>query len=154
MKTLALTLFLAVALILLPRAGQTSPEVILPDCFGQHFVRPAIINARCAADGNGDINSLHWQHWGDPHAAAKGMRFNESCEPNCAQGMQTQTPVIVTTTGHQDCSGTPAYSGYYVKNDTSRQTLTTEKLPVQVHSYATTSQSELEYFATPCNGMH
>lgn len=154
MHKVALALLIAGSLVLLPRVSPASPEIILPDCNGQHVVRPNIINVSCAADGNGDINNLHWQHWGEHHATAKGILFRETCEPNCGQGMHTLTPVIITTTGHQDCNGTPAYAGYYIKNDTSQRTLTTQELPVQLHSYARTFQSDLEYYATPCNGMH
>jgi hypothetical protein len=58
---------------------------VLVDCFWHARVRPTDFMLACG-DGNSRLASLHWLHWGEHSAMARGVNWVNDCKPYCAAG--------------------------------------------------------------------
>jgi hypothetical protein len=75
-------------------ASGAAPPVIY-DCQGHPVVAPSEIVLACADAGIG-IKKLTWSGWGHATASASGNAWQNTCNPNCAQGTFIYTPATVT----------------------------------------------------------
>jgi hypothetical protein len=110
---LVVALSLTCWLLLLAPAGsatnRTATTIGLPDCLGKPRLKPASVVLACA-DGNFSVSKLAWTGWGQTFAAGRGTGSLNDCKPNCAAGHFHSYPVILLTTGRQNCHGNPAYT--------------------------------------------
>ncbi|MFE1289890.1 hypothetical protein [Streptomyces sp. NPDC058751] len=74
------------------RPRQAPP--VLVDCFWHPDVRPAEFVLACG-DGNSRLVSLHWSHWNQKSAVARGVNMVNDCKPYCAAGKFHSYPVVV-----------------------------------------------------------
>lgn len=73
-------------------AAANSPAALpqlKPDT-GSPVIRPTLI--AFSADGGNIVAQLTWSLWDQHEAIGTGTRTLQSCNPNCAQGVDTQVP--------------------------------------------------------------
>ncbi|MCX4912399.1 hypothetical protein [Streptomyces sp. NBC_00687] len=77
------------------RAPQPKPSApVLVDCLWKPDVRPTNFILACG-DGNSRLVSLHWSHWNQSSAEARGVNVVNDCKPYCAAGRFHSYPVVV-----------------------------------------------------------
>ena len=77
-------------------ADQGTPVVI--NCGGQPDVKPQRITLMCG-DGTSAVDNIVWTNWTAGAAQGTGTEYRRSCDPSCAQGSATYSPVTITLTG-------------------------------------------------------
>ncbi|MGQ4349235.1 hypothetical protein [Streptomyces sp. SAS_275] len=75
-----------------PQPKQSAP--VLVDCLWKPDVRPTNFILACG-DGNSRLVSLHWSHWNQSSAEARGVNVVNDCKPYCAAGRFHSYPVVV-----------------------------------------------------------
>lgn len=96
---------------------QRQAPPVLVDCFWHPDVRPAEFILACG-DGNSRLVSLHWSHWNQNSAVARGVNMVNDCKPYCAAGKFHSYPVIVRLDHPQPWKKQPQVQHY------TRMTLT------------------------------
>ncbi|MEU9135024.1 hypothetical protein AB0D33_03470 [Streptomyces sp. NPDC048404] len=96
---------------------QRQAPPVLVDCFWHPDVRPAEFILACG-DGNSRLASLHWSHWNQDSAVARGVNMVNDCKPYCAAGKFHSYPVVVRLDHPQPWKKNPQVQHY------TRMTLT------------------------------
>lgn len=77
-------------------ANVKSEEVLTFDCeIPVH--KPDYITLTCA-DGGIAVGEIKWQSWGVKEAIGTGVYAENNCQPDCASGKLTKTPVSISLT--------------------------------------------------------
>jgi hypothetical protein len=84
---------------------------VLVDCFWHPDVRPADFVLACG-DGNSRLVSLHWSHWNQNSAVARGVNMVNDCKPYCAAGKFHSYPVVVLLDHPQQWKKKPQLQHY------------------------------------------
>ncbi|WP_406840321.1 hypothetical protein ACICHK_36750 [Streptomyces sp. AHU1] len=92
-------------------AKQRQASPVLVDCFWHPDVRPAEFILACG-DGNSRLVSLHWSHWNQNSAVARGVNMVNDCKPYCAAGKFHAYPVVVTLDHPQPWKKKPQLQHY------------------------------------------
>jgi hypothetical protein len=77
-------------------------------CFAPGVAKPNSITLACA-DGNAVLEHLHWTDWGSSIAKASGIMDQNTCTPDCAQGVFKTYPVKVALTRTVSADGHPYF---------------------------------------------
>lgn len=76
---------------------------------GPLVAQPKSIILACA-DGNYELDALHWRSWGHATATATGKASANDCNPYCAAGHFHSYPVTVTVTKLGKCGSARTYA--------------------------------------------
>lgn len=61
-------------------------------------VRPTTITVACG-DGGAWVQGMTWTSWGPATATGSGQFYQNTCQPNCAEGKPASYPARVTLSG-------------------------------------------------------
>jgi hypothetical protein len=78
-----------------PSPPAAAAPAVIYNCESQPLTEPAGYTL-ARADGNGGLSSLTWTSWTASEATGSGQYYSNTCNPDCAQGTFTYTPVTVT----------------------------------------------------------
>jgi hypothetical protein len=93
-------------------AAAASPTyVVVNDCTLTPAVKPSAYVVACADDGSG-LQGVHWTSWTSHLASAYATFYENTCDPNCADGKIVDYPALVTLWGPAALKGHPADRQY------------------------------------------
>jgi len=107
-RVLALAALLAFAAVLLsgvsvvvgvsaPSVSHAATQVFVNDC-GTPSIKPDSLTQFCA-DAGVSVIHIHWSSWSAKGAAGSGTLAINSCDPYCAAGKYSYTPVRIELSG-------------------------------------------------------
>lgn len=84
---------------------QTLPPVLV---VGEDYtgMRPTMVDP--SGDGNGAVTGITWSQWDSAEAVGYGYQRHNDCEPDCAEGTMTYSPVEIVlggVTGNSSADG-------------------------------------------------
>jgi hypothetical protein len=88
-----------------------NPRPVVLNCENQAMVRPTTLVLACG-DGNDGLEHMHWANWTSQVASGYGTEYQNTCEPNCAEGHYRDYPVVVALWGSASVKGHPGERRY------------------------------------------
>lgn len=79
------------------QAVSVKPEEVLTFDCETPVHKPDYITLTCA-DGGIAVGEIKWQSWGVKEAIGTGVYAENNCQPDCASGKLTKTPVVLSLT--------------------------------------------------------